>query len=363
MAGKSAQEPTEQPTPEKIRKAREDGTIPQSKELPSGLMLVLLLLALAMFARRMHQFFVSHATAALAPAPGRIGTLAGYTHLLQTVLVESMIVLAPFLIAATLSAVLGGLLMGGRPASPKAARFRLDPINPVSGLRNILSLQSVVTLLVGLGKLAVLGGIAWYYLHDKIDDCMALRWQTAEGILGGMAGMVFGLVARVAVGIVAIALLDCLYQRWSYKRRLRMTKQEVRQERKDREMSPGLKGRVRRIQIEMARKRMLQRVPEADVVLVNPTHVAVALQYNADTNEAPVVVAKGPDLLAAKIKEIAGANQIPIVQRPELARAIYQTVEVDQPIPEALFVAVAEVLAMIYRARSRSASSAPRSTT
>jgi flagellar biosynthetic protein FlhB len=169
----------------------------------------------------------------------------------------------------------------------------------------------------------------------------------------GIARGVFGLVARVAVAILAIGLIDWVFQKWNYKKRHRMTKQEVRDEMKEKEVSPLIKRRIRGIQIEMVRKRMLQEVPQADVVLTNPTHVAVALRYDPPSMEAPMVVAKGPDLLSEKIKEIARIHNVPIVQRPELARTIYASVEVGEAVPETLFVAVAEILAMVYRTRKK----------
>ncbi len=175
-----------------------------------------------------------------------------------------------------------------------------------------------------------------------------------------IARVIFVLIARISVGIMAIAAIDWIYQRWDYRRQLRMTKDELKKEMKDRELSPLIKGRIRGIQIEMVRKRMLQEVPLADVVLTNPTHVAIALRYDASNMEAPTVVAKGPDLLGEKIKEIARAHNVPIVQRPELARTIYHTVDIGECIPETLFVALAEVLAMIYRARNKRLSGAGR---
>jgi flagellar biosynthetic protein FlhB len=155
------------------------------------------------------------------------------------------------------------------------------------------------------------------------------------------------------VALLIIAVIDVFFQKWKYTQDLKMTKQEVKQERKDIDGSPEVKSRVRRIQIEMARQRMLQEVPKASVVLVNPTHVAVALRYEAKTMEAPVMVAKGADHLAEKIREIARAYGVPIVRRPELARTIYSTVKPGDAIPQTLYAAVAEVLAMIYRLRHR----------
>jgi len=168
-----------------------------------------------------------------------------------------------------------------------------------------------------------------------------------------IAKIILGLMIRICAVLLVIGLADTLYQRWKYIQDLKMTRQEVKEERRETEGSPEVKSRVRKIQFGMAMKRMLQEVPKSSVVLVNPTHVAVALRYETKTMESPVVVAKGADHLAEKIREIARAYGVPVIRRPELARTIYSTVNIGNPIPQALYVAVAEVLAMIYRLRHR----------
>lgn len=353
MADKPAQEKTEKPTTDRLHKARNEGKIPQSKELPSALILVMLLVVLGLTAGDLCRFFVLQTQQGFSLEVGSAANISGYSNLLRTKLTQSMRAILPLLAVGAGVSVFACLLVSGWTYSPKAIRLKISKLNPVGGFKQLLSLKSLFNLLVSILKLAVLLGIVWSYLDGKLATCLALRWETAEGALAGIARLVFGLLVRIAIGVMAIAAIDWLYQKWNYKRELRMTKQEVKQERRDREMSPQLKGRIRGVQIELVRKRMLQEVPEADVVLTNPTHIAVALRYHADTMDAPTVVAKGPDLLCEKIKEIARAHGIPIVQRPELARTIYHTVEVGEVIPETLFVAVAEVLAMIYRTRKK----------
>jgi flagellar biosynthetic protein FlhB len=178
---------------------------------------------------------------------------------------------------------------------------------------------------------------------------MALHWSTPYVALTEMARLVGGMLIRIILAMAVIAGLDWLWQRYSWKKQLRMTRQELKEERRQYEPAPEIRSKIRGIQQSMARRRMLQDVSEADVVLTNPTHVSVALKYNAGEMEAPLVLAKGADLLAQKIREVAKANGVPVVERPPLARALYAAVEVGQQIPESLFVAVAEVLAMVYR--------------
>jgi flagellar biosynthetic protein FlhB len=218
-----------------------------------------------------------------------------------------------------------------------------------------MNVRSLVHLLTSVLKLLCVTIVVWVYLRSKLDALAALRWAWSGEILAAMGGIILSLMIRVAIVLLVIALADTFYQKWKYTEDLKMTRQEVKQERKDSEGSPEVKGRIRRIQLQMAMKRISAEVPKATVVLVNPTHVAVALRYEGKMMDTPVVVAKGGDHLAEKIREVARAYGVPVIRRPELARTIYSTVKVGNPIPETLYVAVAEVLALIYRLRRRKA--------
>jgi len=191
------------------------------------------------------------------------------------------------------------------------------------------------------------------YLQSRLDQLAAIRWAYSAAILAVIAKTTLGMLIRVGIALIVIATIDVLFQRWKHTQELKMTRQEVKLDRKDSDGSPEVKSRIRRIQIEMTQKRMLQEVPKANVVLVNPDHVAVAIRYDVKTMNTPVVVSKGADHLAEKIREIARAYGVPIIRRPELARTLYSTVDVGGAIPESLYIAVAEVLAMIYRLRHR----------
>ena len=353
MAEKPAAERTEEATPERLRKARREGQIPQCKEVPSALTIAALLIALALSAPALLEWFASQARQGLSVRTCSSLDVASFSGLLHTKVAESLFAIMPILLALAAASVFASLLAAGWALSPKAVSPKLERISPVKGLKNLLSGRSLVHLTVSIAKLLVMLAIVYHYLQGKWETCLALRWATPGGIVVAIARLVFGLMVRAVIGLLVIALIDLIYQRWHYKRQLRMTRQEVKEERKQHEVSPEVRGRIRAVQIEMVRKRMLQEVPTADVVLTNPNHVAVALRYDTETMEAPQVVAKGPDLLAEKIKEIARTHGVPIVHRPELARTLYSAAEVGQAIPEALFVAVAEVLAMIYRLRSK----------
>lgn len=274
-----------------------------------------------------------------------------FIEFINAKLLQSLVILVPFLVGAAAASVMASLASSGWAFSTKAISLKLERISPINGFKNLLSLKSLVHLLISLAKLTVILVILYVYLHDKMDRIMTLRWAELDGTMLETGRLVFGVLSRIVIGLVIIAGIDLLYQRWNYKKELRMTRQEVKEERKQYELAPEVKGRMRAIQIQMAKQRMLQEVPNADVVLANPTHVAVAIKYDSAKMDAPMVIAKGPDLLAQQIKELARKNGVPVVHRPELARAVYKAVDIGRTIPDTLFVAVAEVLAMIYRTK------------
>lgn len=351
MAEQSAADRTEEPTPERLRKAREEGQIPHSQELPSAMMLGMLLVVLLLAGAGVGRWLIVQLKVFLGSLAAGPADQGFFVALMQEKGSGCLGLLVPFLLAGAAVSLLASLIGSGWAFSPKAIALKADRISPVKGLKNMFSLQSVVRLGISLVKLAVIGGIVWVYLRDRMEMCLRLVWETPAGTVAVIGRLVLGLLLRVVVALAVIALIDVLYQRWQYRRKLRMTRQEVKDERKQHELAPEVRGRIRAVQHEMARKRMLQAVPTADVVVANPTHVAVALRYEPGQMDAPVVVAKGPDLLCERIKTIAREHDVPVVERPELARTLYAAVEVGRPIPDTLFVAVAEVLAMIYRLR------------
>jgi flagellar biosynthetic protein FlhB len=211
----------------------------------------------------------------------------------------------------------------------------------------------MVKLLASIFKLLFVSFIVWFYLKSRLDTLASLRWAWSMQILVATAKIILGLLIRVGIALLVIGVADALYQKYKYIQELKMTRQEVKRERKDIDGSPEVKSRMRRLQIEMSKTRMLQEVPKASVVLVNPTHFAVALRYDTKTMDAPVMVAKGADQMAEKIREVARAYGVPIIRKPELTRTIYSTVKLGGLIPQTLYVAVAEVLAMIHRLRNK----------
>ncbi len=357
MSDKPASERTEQPTPERLKKARKEGQIPESKEVPSAMTIIALLLGLLALGGRIMQWLTERITEGLTKVPGEPAS-AAFAEALSSGTVELLITMAPILALLAAVSCLSSVAVGGWTFAGGRLKPDLKRISPVNGFKNLFSLKSLVKLVISVAKLAVILLIAWWYLRAKFDTLLAMQWTSPRGVVAVMSDVVVGLVARVAVALGVIAIADFLYQKWNYKRQLRMTRQEIKDERKQHELAPEVKSRIRSAMTAMSRKRMLQEVPTADVIVTNPTHYAVALKYDSENNAAPVVIAKGADLLSKRIKEIAIEHDVPIVERPQLARALYDGVEPGQMIPEHLFVAVAEVLAMIYRMRKQRGASA-----
>ena len=353
MPEQPAAERTEQPTHRRLRKARKKGRVPQSQEVTSIVTLLVLVAMVALLAPNLLQWFTIQIRQGMLCENSIFTDSKSFLDFIGRKTIDSILIICPILAALFAGSVIAGIAISGLNFAPEAINLKFNQLNPIAGLGKLVNARSLVKLLASILKLFCISLIVWFYLQDKLDVLAGLRWAWSGQILAVIAKIILGLMIRVGIALAIIAIADAFYQKWKYTKELKMTRQEVKEERKDIEGSPETKGRIRKIQLGMAMKRMLQEVPKASVVLVNPAHVAVALRYEAKTMEAPVMVAKGADHLAEKIREIARAYGVPIVRRPELARTIYSTVEPGNPIPESLYVAVAEVLAMIYRLRRR----------
>jgi flagellar biosynthetic protein FlhB len=352
-----AAEKTEQPTARRLSKAKDKGQVPQSQELTSIVTLLVLVAMLALLAPSLLHWFIIQIRQGMSCENSIFADSSGFLDFIGKKIIDIILVICPILAALCAGSFIATVAVSGLNYSPGALELKFDQFNPVAGLMKLVNARSLVKLLLSVLKLFFISLIVWLYLRSKLDMLASLRWAWSIQILAVIAKIILGLMIRIGVVLLVMGIADALYQKWKYIQELKMTKQEVKQELRDTIGSPEVKSRVRQIQFQTALKRMLQEVPRASVVLVNPTHVAVALRYEAKTMEAPVMVAKGADNLAEKIREIARAYGVPIVRRPELARTIYSTVKLGNPIPETLFVAVAEVLAMIYRLRRIKANS------
>ena len=346
-------ERTEQPTARKLQKARQKGHVPQSQELSSVVTLLILIVMVALLGPYLLQWMENEMKEGFSAENSVFANPDVFLKFINTNLIDLILVTAPIISALVVGSVLAGIAVSGLNFSAGALELKFNQLNPVDGLQKLINGRSLVRLLVSILKLLFISLIVWFYIRNKLDSFASLRWAWSGYMIAMISKIILGLLIRVGIALLIISLADVMYQKWKYTHDLKMTRQEVKQEHKDTEGSPEVKRRVRMIQYQMSIRRSLQEVPKATVVLVNPTHVAVALRYDAKTMEAPVMVAKGADHLAEKIREIARAYGVPIVRRPELARTIYSTVKPGETIPEDLYVAVAQVLALIYRLRHK----------
>jgi len=261
--------------------------------------------------------------------------------------------IGPFVLTALLLGVLANLLQTGFAVSGQALVPDFTRLNPLTGLRRFLSGHGLVETIKALGKLGIIGYIACSTISNSYPQLLAAIRQDIPTILAIIGDLLYRVALRIALFLLVLAAADYAYQRWAFERSIRMTKEEVKQEFKQLEGNPQIKSRIRSRQRQIARRRMMEAVPKADVVLTNPTHFAVALQYDPVTMGAPQVVAKGADLIAERIREVARAHNVPIVENPPLARALYKSVDIGREIPAEFYAAVAEVLAFVYQINAR----------
>jgi flagellar biosynthetic protein FlhB len=262
---------------------------------------------------------------------------------------DAIIGIAPMLLIIVVAALAGPIVMHGWMFNSKALAPKFSRMNPLSGLKRMVSVDSLSELVKSLAKVVLLGSIAGLVMWKGLDALFALGLDSVQNSSRAMGHLLAKSFLLISAGMLLVVLLDVPYQLWRYYTQLKMTREEVRQEVKESEGDPHIKARIRSMQREVARRRMMSEIPTADVVVTNPTHYAVALKYSEGAMRAPRVVAKGADLVAARIREAARNHQVPILEAPPLARALYRHTELEQEIPVALYTAVAEVLAYVYQ--------------
>ena len=354
MAEQEGQEKTEVPTEKKRRESREEGQVAFSKELSSAALLagiVLTLVATSPIILDAMRLLMSQIFRDLAQSEelsiDSIFTLSG--EILSIILPA----FAPFAAVIIFVGILASVLQVGVLITFKAIAPKFNKISPLTGLKRLFSSQSLADFLKSMAKLIIVGFVGYLTYIDKITELNGLSVSTPESILIYNFTVVAEVAGKIVLALVAIAIFDYFYQRWHHEQQLMMTKQEVKDETKQTEGDPLLKARIRQIQREMSNARMMQEVPKADAVIVNPTHFSVAILYDRDVMTAPEVIAKGADHLALRMRTVARENNVPILERPELARDLYANVEIGDDIPERFYKAIAEILAFVYRLRKR----------
>lgn len=343
---------TEEPTAKKLGKAHDEGQWPLSAELGNGLIMAAILLIVMIWLPRMAMdlmrrlsFYIAHVDEIVTDTGGLSGLLVrGVFDMVSAVWLP--------LLLLCVAGVYGTVFQKGWYVAWKAITPKFSKINPISGFRNIFSLgQQAMELGKSLAKLAVVGGLAFMAIQPMLRTIEHFIGIDLVSLVKELRWVVFRLLIGVAIVVGLIAVADVFYQRFTYNKKMRMTKQEVKDEHKQSEGDPQVKARIRQIRLERVRKRMMAAVPTASVVVTNPTHFAVALKYEPGEMGAPVMVAKGADNVAKRIRDVATENKVPIVENPPLARALYASVEVDEEIPAEHYRAVAEVISYVMKLR------------
>lgn len=353
------QEKTEEPTGKRISDARKKGQLPRSRE--AGTFFVLLssvasiwlvspYLGEGMTTLMKHSFTLTKSQAFDTYEMGRV-----FFQDIMLVAIPLLTICFSMLVAA----FIGNIMIGGMNFSTEAMMPKPDKLNPINGFKRIFSMNSIVELIKSIAKVACIGSICYFLISGRINEILRLSYIDVFAAVRDAMNILFIFMVIIVSAMIPIIMIDVPFQYWQYRQQLRMTKQELKDEMKETEGNPQIKSRMKRMQYEMAARRMMSKVPTADVVVTNPTHYAVALSYDPSGELAPVVVAKGVDEVAEKIKEIAREYKIPVMQLPPLARSLYYTTDLDREIPRGLFQAVAQVLAWVMGTKAYNEGKAP----
>jgi flagellar biosynthetic protein FlhB len=349
-------EKTEKATPRKRSQSREKGQVFKSADLSSALILIVgcsvFVISFPYMTRQIAEFFQFYMSSRLLE-----NLDAAMAHLIFTDVIRVLALsLFPILAACFITGLAVNLLQVGFLFTTEPLKFNLNRLNPVDGFKNKFSTRALVELAKSLGKVGLTGYVVYLVFRDLGDVIPALVDMSILEVFRLLKSVFLELTIKIGVLFIIIGVIDYLYQRYTYEKKLRMSKYDIKQEYKQTEGDPLIKSRQRQKQREVAMQRMMQEVPKADVVITNPTHFAVALKYDADKTEAPVVVAKGADLMARRIRTVAEENGVIIKEDPPLARWLYHNVNIGRMIPPEMFQAVAEVLAFVYKQKKRTAS-------
>ena len=352
-------EKTEEPTAKKLEDARKEGQVAKSKEIANGLGLLALFLLLKIMVGSIGTSFLESFSMVYNRIPvicklnGGASPMGDISMLLRTVMLRLLIILLPVLLIGFAVAFVSDLFqVKWRPTS-KPLQPKFSKLNPLNGVKKIFSAQSLVELVKSVAKILLIALVTYSYIKNKGGLLYALYDMSMMQAVNLIGETVIELGIRISAIYMIIAGADFMYQKYKFKNDMKMTKQEVKEEYKNAEGDPEIKGKIKARMREASQRRMMQAIPKADVVITNPTHYAVAIRYDTEVAPAPIVVAKGSDYLAQKIKQIARENNVEIVEDKPLARMLYANVDVDKQIPPELYQAVAEILAMVYHAQGK----------
>jgi len=352
MSEDTGQERSEEPTAKKLRESREKGQVPRSKELNSMMLLMGAGAGFLFMGSSLLSDIRDLLQRGLSIKNAQDISSEGLIEILSDTALQSLIILAPLFVLLTVVVLLTPLGIGGWSFSMKAVSFKWEKLDPIKGFGRMFALKGLMELVKVLAKFVLVTGVSAFILWSMIDELLGLGEEPLEDALFHVAKLCGWSFMECSSALILIALIDVPFQIWQHTKQLKMTKQEIKDESKETEGRPEVKGRIRALQQEISQRRMMEAVPTADVIITNPTHYAVALSYDQANAKAPIVVAKGADLIAANIRHIAEENNIAIVSAPPLARALYASTEIDDEIPGGLYVAVATILTYVYQLRT-----------
>ena len=351
-------EKTEPATQKKLEDARKEGKVAKSKDLTQGIDLLVLFLLIKVFISYMSDRFMGlfHETlgrmAEFMSVNQKAVSMQAFGTVLNNAILELFLIIWPFLVFGFVITFIVTVYQVGWKVTAKPMEPKLSKFNPINGFKRIFSKDSLFELLKSIVKIGVIAYVAYSNVVEEANNLFVLYEISLNQAIALVGSIILEFGIEISVVFIGIGLVDYLYQKWKFGEDMKMTKQEVKDEYKNTEGDPQIKGRIRQKMREASQRRMMQDVPKADVVITNPTHFAVAIKYDAEVSRAPVVVAKGEDYLAQKIKEVAKENKVEIVENKPLARMLYHNVEIGAEIPPELYQAVAEVLAMVYHMKN-----------
>ncbi len=348
----SQQDKTQEPTQKRLQDARKKGQIPRSRELNTMLVTFIgacgLIFTTNSITENLHGIFTHNFQLPVSHVMDKSYIIPHFTESGMTALSA----ITPFLALMFVVALFGPMSIGGMSFSMKAMAFKMNRMNPLSGLKRMFGVKGLVELVKAILKVGLIGLIVYALLKTFTSEILTLGFEATHESIVHSYRLLLLIFTVASAGLIVVALIDAPYQFWQHKKQLKMTMQEVKDEFKETEGNPENKGRLRNLQRELAQKRMMEGVPDADVVITNPTHFAVALKYDAEKSNAPIVVAKGVDFVAQKVKEIALKNDVSVFCAPALARAVYYSTDLEKEIPSGLYIAVAKVLAYVFQLKN-----------
>lgn len=347
----TGQEKTEEPTPKKLEEAKKKGQIARSKDFNTMVIIAMAATALIMMGHIMVADISEIMTLYFQPSRADIFDPMGVIRWFYAAILDGVFLLVPFLALMLLGALFAPLSIGGWAFSMETITPKLSKLNPIKGIKKVFSAKGLMELIKAMAKFFLVAAVALLVIWTNTSAYLDLGSMPMEAALVKSAELITWAFLSVTVALMIIAGIDVPFQIWDHKKQMRMTLQEVKDEMKDTEGKPEVKGKIRQMQRQMAEARMMDAVPDADVVITNPTHFAVALKYDPENMAAPLVLAKGADLVAVNIRRVASANEILLMETPPLARALYHCTEIGQEIPHGLYVAVAQVLAYVFQLR------------